>query len=219
MFPFVVPERVPGAEPPTMRFALKSETRFQTFIFSSQPCVALGEEQLDPALLGFGARQTPKALTSVEAEGEMQSLALNFNSIAYDSFIRAFRLFLRGPAGSAPVPMLPPVQVAVREPMWEETFFAPPRTQSVYSISSEEEGAFERSISNTSGGSPVPSLKRVRFLSAASGLETVSPLIRVHSPTFEARVVMLQTVRQFEISSRVSGRFKPQKRPLLRFWE
>eukprot|EP00434_Breviolum_minutum_P020150 symbB.v1.2.017770.t1/scaffold1393.1/size121918/5 len=49
------------------------------------------EEQLDPALLAFGARQTPKALTSVEAEGEMQSLALNFNSIAYDSFIRAFR--------------------------------------------------------------------------------------------------------------------------------
>ena len=62
----------------------------RTFIFSSQPCVALGEdtnikcscswnfcflhwsqgfsvafcicqEQLDPALLGFGARQTPKA--------------------------------------------------------------------------------------------------------------------------------------------------------------
>ena len=29
MFPFVVPERVPGAEPRTMRFVLKSETRFQ----------------------------------------------------------------------------------------------------------------------------------------------------------------------------------------------
>ena len=30
MFPFVVPERVSGAEPaPVMRFVLKSETRFQ----------------------------------------------------------------------------------------------------------------------------------------------------------------------------------------------
>lgn len=56
MFPFVVPERVTGAEPPPiMRFVLKSETRFQTLglpakivIFNAQPLHFCGVRILTP---------------------------------------------------------------------------------------------------------------------------------------------------------------------------
>ncbi|CAJ1444937.1 unnamed protein product [Effrenium voratum] len=150
------------------------------------------EEMLPPALLAFGMRQQPKALLSLEAKGDVQSLALSFSNVAYDSFIRAFRLLLRGPSGPSQPPVSPAVPRVPADPPGPDLLrpaslsFEGFLAQSVESISSGDEDVVPSQQDSISSGSPLSTFKRVRFMSAMSGLPEKSPRPLLPEPEAEA---------------------------------